>query len=443
LTPVPADIDTFHGEREEPGLDADRPGGDGLVVDVQGGSAGGKGTVLPGLGELDTSGGTPGGEWIGRREVLFRPYHSGYLRLPLRQARGVCKPSKTHQTETMAHPYPIREIARQSGLSEATVDRVLNKRPGVRASTADTVTQAIADLDRQRSQLRVNGRTFIIDIVMQTPDRFSAAVKSALELELPTLRPALVRSRFDFRERAKPAELVKALDAIAHRGSMGVILKAPDIPEVGEAIARLSDAGIPVVTLVTDIPLSRRVAYVGIDNRAAGATAAYLIQQWLGDSPGAILMALSRSAFRGEEEREIGFRTAIRQHAPERALVEATDTDGIDASVRDTTARILQDRPDVVGVYSIGGGNKAILDAFDSVGRQCKVFIAHDLDRDNLTLIQNRQITAVLHHDLRQDMRRACQIIMQTSGGIDGRIESTPSQINVVTPYNVPSEPVA
>ena len=81
----------------------------------------------------------------------------------------------------MGHPYPIREIARQSGLSEATVDRVLNKRPGVRASTAANVAQAIADLDRQRSQLRLTGRTFIVDLVMQTPDRFSAAVKSALE----------------------------------------------------------------------------------------------------------------------------------------------------------------------------------------------------------------------------------------------------------------------
>ena len=88
---------------------------------------------------------------------------------------------------------------------------------------------------------------------------------------------------------------------------MGVILKAPDEPEIVDAIGRLQDAGIPVVTLVTDIPLSGRVAYVGIDNRAAGATAAYLIDQWLGDDAGAILMALSRSAFRGEEEREMGF----------------------------------------------------------------------------------------------------------------------------------------
>jgi LacI family transcriptional regulator len=341
----------------------------------------------------------------------------------------------------MSHAYPIREIARQSGLSEATVDRVLNKRPGVRPSTAANVAQAITDLDRQRSQLRLNGRTFIVDLVMQTPDRFSAAVKAALELELPMLRPAAVRSRFDFREKARPGELVRTLDDIRHRGSMGVILKAPDDPEISDAIGRLHDTGIPVVTLVTDIPLSQRVAYVGIDNRAAGATAAYLMDQWL-TAQDAILMALSRSAFRGEEEREMGFRTTMRERAGSRSLIEATDTDGIDATVRDQTISILREHPEITAVYSIGGGNKAILTAFEFVGRECRVFIAHDLDRENLSLIQNRRITAVLHHDLRQDMRRACQVIMQANGAIDGPIDSIASQINIITPYNVPTQPV-
>lgn len=341
----------------------------------------------------------------------------------------------------MAHPYPIREIARQSGLSEATVDRVLNKRSGVRPSTAANVAQAIADLDRQRSQLRLSGRTFIVDLVMQTPDRFSAAVKSALELELPMLRPAVVRSRFDFREKARPGELVRTLDGIRHSGSSGVILKAPDEPEISDAIGRLHDARIPVVTLVTDIPLSQRVAYVGIDNRAAGATAAYLIDQWLTGDDDAILMALSRTAFRGEEEREMGFRTTMRERAGRRTLIEATDTDGIDVAVRDKTASILREYPEIAGVYSIGGGNKAILEAFGSVNRKCPVFIAHDLDRDNLSLIQNKKITAVLHHDLRHDMRRACHVIMQANGAIDGPIESIASQINIITPYNVPFQP--
>jgi len=185
--------------------------------------------------------------------------------------------------------------------------------------------------------------------------------------------------------------------------------------------------------------LSKRVAYVGIDNRSAGATAAFLIDQWLTGDDDAILIALSRSAFRGEEEREMGFRTTMRERTAGRSLVEATDTDGIDTAVRDQTIAILRERPEISAVYSIGGGNKAILDAFEFVGRKCRVFIAHDLDRDNLSLIQHRRITAVLHHDLRQDMRRACQVIMQANGAIDGPIESIPSQINIITPYNVPA----
>jgi LacI family transcriptional regulator len=66
------------------------------------------------------------------------------------------------------------------------------------------------------------------------------------------------------------------------------------------------------------------------------------------------------------------------------------------------------------------------------------VFIGHDLDHDNTRLLRDGRLSAVLHHDLRQDMRRACQIIMQAHKALPGPVLSWPSNIQVITPYNVP-----
>ena len=158
------------------------------------------------------------------------------------------------------------------------------------------------------------------------------------------------------------------LDRIADRGSDGVILKAPDHPLVAAAVARLAEHDIPVVTFVTDLPGSRRAAYVGVDNRAAGATAAYLVTSWARHAR-QVLVTLSSSSFHGEEEREVGFRAAMVDLAPRWTVHEVTDTDGLDATMRAAVRGTLEAEPGIAACYSIGGGNRAILDVFDELGR--------------------------------------------------------------------------
>ncbi len=333
----------------------------------------------------------------------------------------------------MPHRYKVREIAQQSGLSEATVDRVLNDRPGVRANTRAEVEQAIADLDKQRAQLRLNGRRYLIDVVMQTPERFSDAFRAAIEAELPAFAPAMLRARFRLWESGSVEQMVDALSRI--RGSHGVVLKAQDEPAVAEAVDRLVHSGVPVVTYATDIPASARCAYVGIDNHGAGVTAAYLMGQWLGSAPSDVLITVSRAVFRGEGEREVGFRSAMRGAG--RTIVEVSESDGIDSTNERLVLEALERHPGVGAVYSVGGGNTATIAAFERLGRPCEVFIAHDLDVDNRKLLREGRISVVLHNDLRADARQAMRLILAQHGALPAE-PARPVPIQVITPYNLP-----
>lgn len=339
----------------------------------------------------------------------------------------------------MPHTYTVREIARQAGVSDATVDRVLHNRPGVRQNTAGQVRQAIKDLDAQRTQLELSGRRFMVDVVADAPGRFTTAVRLALESVLPRLRPAVFRARFHLHEQWEVGECVAELDAIIKRGSQGVILKAPDVPEVCDAVDRLQAAGIPVVTLVTDLPVSARVAYVGIDNRSAGATAAYLMTQWLGDSAGKVAVTVSNGFFRGEEEREMGFRSAIRSMDPRRQVLYLPGSDGLDRTVKALMSEALEQHPDIAGVYSIGGGNNGIVEAFNAVDRPLPVFVGHDLVPENVSLLRSVVMNAVLHHDLRVDVDRCCRIIMGAHGALPEPDDGEVSKTDVVTPFSIPA----
>ena len=102
---------------------------------------------------------TGGGEWsgVGHGSTLGRAVRTG--------ERGTAIMPQERLTEagrpmvSGRRPHRVTDIAAQAGLSRATVDRVLHGRAGVRAATVAEVEQAIAELDRQRAQVRLSGRT--------------------------------------------------------------------------------------------------------------------------------------------------------------------------------------------------------------------------------------------------------------------------------------------
>lgn len=338
----------------------------------------------------------------------------------------------------MAHRFLVKEIALQAGLGVATVDRVLNGRAHVREHTRRRVEQAIKELEKQELQLATTGRKLIVDVVVEAPERFADEIRNALEAELPALHPAVFRPRFLMRETMTTSEVLEALQSIARRGSHGVFLKARDVPEITEAIGDLQRRGIPVITMFTDVPLSGRLAYAGLDNRVAGATAAYLLAHWLGTTSGNVLITMSDERFRGEEEREISFRRALRTRYPQLALIDASGGHGLDAPTEERVCTALAQGIRIDAVYSMGGGNIAILRALEAQRQSPRCFIGHDLDRDNVRLLREGKVQAILHHDLRQDMRSACQHVMHFHKLLPASAISPSSPVVVVTPENIP-----
>lgn len=231
---------------------------------------------------------------------------------------------------------------------------------------------------------------------------------------------------------------VAVLDAIGHRGSHGVLLKAPDLPVVAQAVARLQARNIPVITLVTDVPSAPRQAYVGLDNRCAGQTAAYLMDQWLGPQGCDVLVSSSGHRFQGEGVRIDAFCEALAATRPGCGVHVLDAGQGLHTPTAMAVGRLLAVQPQVAAVYSVGGANTAIQVAFEQAKRSCRVFIGHDLDDDNLALLRRGRLSAVLHHDLHHDLHMACLLLMQHHGAMPHTSVPTRSNVEVITPFNLP-----
>lgn len=338
----------------------------------------------------------------------------------------------------MTHRFAVKEIALQSGLSTATVDRVLNGRAHVSPQSARRVSDAIDELTRQEAQLAARGRRLFVDIVVEAPQRFSREIRRACETVLPDFRPVSLRPRFSFAETTTPQDCAGHLERIRKRGSSGVCLKARDTAEVRAAVGRLADSRIPVVTIFTDMPAANRLAYAGLDNKAAGRTAAYLMNQWLPEGARTVLTTLSQHSFQGEEDRYQGFRDELLALRPGLELIDASGGGGLNPGTARQVADLLAGRRVLDGVYSMGGGNRAILEALETAGLPPPVYIGHDLDEDNLELLRARRMSVVLHHNLATDMRTAFRHLLSHHGLSDLPQHAT-SDIQIITPMNIPA----
>ena len=167
----------------------------------------------------------------------------------------------------------VAEVAARAGVSTATVDRVINARGGVRKKTVALVEKAIREIAAVDRGKPAHAATF--DIFL--PANSGRSTEVLAEAVIPRQRGPRRAGQHRVRRTHESGSLANQLMDCAHSGSSGVAVQALDHPLVSEAFDELARAGIPVVTVCSDIGDVERLAYIGIDNRAAGRTAGFLM----------------------------------------------------------------------------------------------------------------------------------------------------------------------
>jgi LacI family transcriptional regulator len=265
-------------------------------------------------------------------------------------------------------PVTIKSIAEAAGVSRGTVDRALNDRGDVNSVVAARIRSLAQEMgyspNRAAKALRFNFTPKTIRAFL--PDSgggfFDGLVEGVREAQGDFTGMGIHAEVVQFDPRNQHA-LLALLDEIrpSEPGVDGLIVTGPDSPEVRNALARLIRAGMPIVTVNSDIRVPGRLCFVGQDLERSGVVAAELMAKIL-PQPGRVFAVTGNLRYQAHRDRIGGFRQGMGEWAP---ACEVVVLEGFD--VYDLTRKVLQESfagvdHRTVGIYMATGNVEAMLD---------------------------------------------------------------------------------
>lgn len=300
----------------------------------------------------------------------------------------------------MAKRPTITDLARISGVSVATVDRVLNNRLPVREETARRVYEAATSIgyhaaglikQRMRQELPEYRLGFLL---LRREDVFYSEFARELELAVSQSQRFRGVATIDFANSLAPDEIVERMRKLATK-SRAVALVGPDHPALTVAVDTLKAKGLPVFSLLSDFASGIREGYVGLDNRKVGRTAAWMISK--AAKPGKVALFVGSHRFHGHELREIGFRSFFRENAPEFTVLETLVNLEANRITHDAMVDLLARHPDLAGCYVAGGGMEGAISALREVmPKAMPAVVCNEITPESRAALADNVLTMVI-----------------------------------------------
>jgi LacI family transcriptional regulator len=171
-------------------------------------------------------------------------------------------------------------------------------------------------------------------------------------------------------------------------------------PLVTQAVDTLHLRNVPVFALISQISATGHVRYIGLDNWKVGRTAAWVFEH-VCRAPGKLGILVGNHRYRCQEMNESGFRSYFREHAPGFTLLEPLLTFESSAIAQEMTEKLLNENPDLSGLYVAGGGITGAITALRSTGRAGSlVVVGYELMESTRPALLDGTLTFIISHPL-------------------------------------------
>jgi LacI family transcriptional regulator len=331
----------------------------------------------------------------------------------------------------------LADLAREAQVGTATVERVLNSRGNVKPETAERVAMAARRLGfNRRLPERYHGIIRIEVIMVRADTPFFARLNHAFARIAATLDASVLIHR-TFLDELDPCSLARHIARPGFRRS-GLIIAAPDHPEVKVRLQEAKASGVTVIHIVSRIG-NEGDDFIGIDNYAAGRSAAYYMTNMLKPRSGTLVALCHSGVYEVHRERVRGFSDYLAEHGdPEHRF--ALVMFGLDDRLRSAELfdDALRNYCDVIGIYSAGGANSGVASVLERRGRgQSIMWIGHELTENSRRWLKSGLMNIVFDQAPEVQARRAVDVVLRRIGFIDVEVSTEPVRFLTINSENL------
>ena len=298
-----------------------------------------------------------------------------------------------------------KDIANLLGISRGTVDRALNNRGRISAETKKKVLDKAKEIGykpNKIAQTLVLQRNMRLAALLPTiPEYFFSKIEDGIKGAEKELKDFGVNVSYYHTKAVNDAMAqISVFEEIIKKGYDGILIIPANPLLLQPHVDAAVQADIPVVTLNNDVPLSKRLCFVGEDSIRAGRVAAELMGKFTGDKGKvAILSGFFQAS--SLHERYEGFQNVMNEQYPGVEVIGPYEYFENVTEAYEVTKRLAQDHPDLNGIFlTTTTGLESAANAITDVGKENQVkIIGFDINQHIEKMMKRNVIHATIYQD--------------------------------------------